>query len=40
MGPAFYAAVKATTENGTSEKTTKVRVKIALIAISTEICII
>ena len=40
IGPAFYAAVKATTENGTSEKTAKVRMKIALIAIATEICII
>ena len=37
IGPAFYATVKATTENGTSEKTAKVRVKIALIAIATEI---
>ena len=36
IGPAFYATVKATTENGTSEKTIKVRVKIALIAIATE----
>ena len=40
IGPAFYATVKATTENGTSEKTAKVRMKIALIAIAIEICII